>query len=260
MKKTLLTLCSLCVLASCLSVGASAADYSFDTEPYTEYHKATNYEDKYDSAYNYKGQNQIDYDIPEIRYGLSSSQGGFLEGSTSGATGVSGSYGLTDSTSHGYPNVDYNTGGGTNSDPIYVPFTPDVAMSQLKKNDGSYGTVKISRVGLSAKVYEGATTESMAKGAGHYVDTAAWNGNVGLFGHNRGSHAYFSTLKNVKVGDTVTYSTIKGTRTYQVTFVGSISYTDFSYLNSFGDNRMTLITCIADQPTLRLCVQAVEVK
>lgn len=260
MRKALMTIGCLCVLVSGLAVSASAADYSFDTTPKTGYYKATNYEDQYDAAYNYKGQNQIDYDIPEIRYGLSSSQGGFLEGSVSGATGNSGSFGLTGTTSNSYPNVDYGTGSGTTNDPIYVPYTPDVTMSQLKKSDGSYGTVAISRVGLSAKVYEGATTESMAKGAGHYVDTAAWNGNVGLFGHNRGSNAYFSTLKNVKLGDTVTYATLKGTRTYKVTFVGNIAYTDFSYLNSFGDNRMTLITCIANQPTLRLCVQAVEVK
>lgn len=260
MKKTLLTLCSLCVLASSLSVGASAADYSFETTPQTGYYKTTNYEDKYDSAYNYKGQNQIDYDIPEVQYGLSSSLGGLLEGSAPDNNGNSGNPESSGSTTNGYPNVDYGSGGGTTDEPIYVPYTPDVAMSQLKKSDGSYGTVTISRVGLSAKVYEGATTTSMAKGAGHYEDTAAWNGNIGLFGHNRGSHAYFSTLKNVKLGDTVTYSTTQGTRTYKVTFVGSISYTDFSYLNSYGDNRMTLITCIADQPTLRLCVQAVEVK
>lgn len=260
MKKALLTICSLCVLVSGLTVCASAADYSFDTKPDTGYYKATNYEDKYDAAYNYKGQNQIETDIPEIRYGLSSSQGGFLEGSVSGANGNSGSFGLISSTTNSYPNVDYRTGSGTTNDPIYVPFAPDITMSQLKKSDGSYGSVSITRVGLSAKVYEGATTESMAKGAGHYVDTAAWNGNVGLFGHNRGSNAYFSALKNVKIGDTVTYATLKGTRTYKVTFVGNISYTDFSYLNSYGDNRMTLITCIANQPTLRLCVQAVEVK
>ena len=81
-----------------------------------------------------------------------------------------------------------------------------------------------------------------------------------LFGHNRGSHAYFAKLKNVKIGDIVEYKTAIGTKTYQVTFVGSISYTDYSYLNEMGDNRITLITCIANQPSLRLCVQAVEIR
>lgn len=71
---------------------------------------------------------------------------------------------------------------------------------------------------------------------------------------------YFAKLKNVKIGDIVEYKTAIGTKTYQVTFVGSISYTDYSYLNEMGDNRITLITCIANQPSLRLCVRAVEIR
>ena len=97
------------------------------------------------------------------------------------------------------------------------------------------------------------------KGAGHYIGSGCWTGNVGLFGHNCGSSAYFGNLKDVKLGDTVTYATNQGTRVYEVTFVGTIDYTDHSYLNSTGDNRITLITCITNQPSLRLCVQAVEI-
>ena len=70
----------------------------------------------------------------------------------------------------------------------------------------------------------------------------------------------FGQLKNVKLGDIVKYKTSLGTKTYKVTFVGAISYTDYSYLNEMGDNRITLITCIANQPSLRLCVQAVEIR
>ena len=63
----------------------------------------------------------------------------------------------------------------------------------------------------------------------------------------------------MKDGDIVKYKTAIGTKTYKVTFAGAISYTDFSYLNERGDNRITLITCIANQPSLRLCVQAQEI-
>lgn len=248
MKKFITTVCSLCLLVSAMAVSASAADYSFNTTPQTGYYKSTNYEDKYDSQYNYKGTNQIDYDIPEIRYGLSSG----VNQSSYPSESVSGS--LDDQASTGYPDV---SAGDT---VIPIDYVPAVSVEQLKQTDGSLGTISINRVGLSAKVYEGATTESMSKGAGHYTDTSVWNGNVGLFGHNRGSHAYFSTLKNVKVGDIVSYKTCLGTRTYEVTFVGTISWTDFNYLNDSGDNRMTLITCVANQPALRVCVQAVEVK
>ena len=149
MRKALLTICSLCVLLSGLTVCASAADYSFDTKPETGYYKATNYEDKYDAAYNYKGPNQIDTDIPEIRYGLSSSMGGFLEDSVSGVTGNSGSFGLTSSTPNSYPNVDYGTGSGATNNPIYVPYTPDVTMTGGSANftelePGSYAVTEIT--------------------------------------------------------------------------------------------------------------------
>jgi LPXTG-site transpeptidase (sortase) family protein len=248
MKKLITTVCSLCLLVSALAVSASAADYSFSTTPQTGYYKSTNYEDKYDAQYNYKGTNQIDYDIPAVRYGLSNgaTQAEFPSGSVSSGTGTQ--------MDASYPEVD------AGETVIPISYLPAVTVEQLKQNDGSLGTVSIGRVGLSAKVFEGATTEAMAKGAGHYSGTSVWNGNVGLFGHNRGSHAYFAALKNVKAGDTVTYKTSMGTRTYRVTFAGTISWTDFSYLNDSGDNRITLITCVANQPTLRVCVQAVEVK
>lgn len=64
----------------------------------------------------------------------------------------------------------------------------------------------------------------------------------------------------MKVGDIVTYQTNQGTRTYEVQTVANISNTDYSYLNEMGDNRITLITCIKNQPSLRLCVQAVEIR
>lgn len=259
--KKLLTLCLSLSLLSSLVVSASAADYTFETEQSTDYYDSTCYEDKYDADYNYGGRNQIDYDIPEIQYGLSQE---FLESSLNNPYLQSGiQYGLGGSgggSNAGYPDMgsgsaDVIGGGGT----IDITYEPDVTLEQLKKSDGSIGKISISRVKLSAKVYEGATDSSMSKGAGHYTGSSLWNGNVGLFGHNRGNHAYFGKLKNVKVGDTVTYETNVGTKTYQVNYVGTIASTDYSYLNEMGDNRITLITCIANQPSLRLCVQAVEI-
>lgn len=221
---------------------------------------STNYEDLYDAGYNYGARNQIDYDIPEIQYGLSQE---FLETSLNNPYLSSGiQYGLSGgSATTVYPESDFSnssiiSGGSL----IEVLYQPSVTITDLKQKDGSIGKVSIDRVSLSCKVYEGATDSSMSKGAGHYTSSGIYTGNIGLFGHNRGSHAYFAKLKNVKIGDIVEYKTAIGTKTYQVTFVGSISYTDYSYLNEMGDNRITLITCIANQPSLRLCVQAVEIR
>ena len=261
MKKLIILL----TLLAALSIPAAAADYEFTTADDTDYYDSTEYSGYYDSGYNYGGMNEIDFDIPEIKYGLAQE---FLESSLYNPYLSSGmNYGLSCSGgSQGGDNaVSYPVETGSFSvdyqaEPIAVEYAPAVTISDLTRDDGSIGTVTIASVGLEAKVYEGATTESMAKGAGHYETTSLWDGNVGLFGHNRGSHPHFKQLKNVEVGDIVNYETNQGTRTYQVVFVGTISYTDHTYLNEMGDNRITLTTCIADQPSLRLCVQAVEIK
>lgn len=258
--KRLLTLCCLMAMALGMATSANAADYSFSTSANPVYYGSTNYEDLYNASYNYGDRNQIDYDIPEIQYGLSQE---LLESSLNNPYLGSGiQYGLSgSSTTTNYPESDFSnssiiSGGGL----IELPYQPSVTLADLKQSDGSIGRVSIERVGLSCKVYEGETDSSMSKGAGHYSSSSLYTGNVGLFGHNRGSHAYFSKLKDVKVGDIVEYKTAVGTKTYKVNFVGSISYTDYSYLNEMGDNRITLITCIANQPSLRLCVQAVEIR
>ena len=258
--KRILTLCCMLTMALGMASSASAADYSFETSANPVYYGSTNYEDLYDAGYNYGARNQIDYDIPEIQYGLSQE---FLETSLNNPYLSSGiQYGLSGgSATTVYPESDFSnssiiSGGSL----IEVPYQPSVTITDLKQKDGSIGKVSIDRVSLSCKVYEGATDSSMSKGAGHYTSSGIYTGNIGLFGHNRGSHAYFAKLKNVKIGDIVEYKTAIGTKTYQVTFVGSISCTDYSYLNEMGDNRIALITCIANQPSLRLCVQAVEIR
>ena len=211
-------------------------------------------------GYNYGARNQIDYDIPEIQYGLSHE---FLETSLNNPYLSSGiPYGLSGgSATTVYPESDFSnssiiSGGSL----IEVPYQPSVTITDLKQKDGSIGKVSIDRVSLSCKVYEGATDSSMSKGAGHYTSSGIYTGNIGLFGHNRGSHAYFAKLKNVKIGDIVEYKTAIGTKTYQVNFCRvHLLYRLFD-LNEMGDNRITLITCIANQPSLRLCVQAVEIR
>lgn len=49
-----------------LSVSASAADYSFETDGTPEYYPSTSYEEVYGSRYNYGGKNLVDYQVPEL--------------------------------------------------------------------------------------------------------------------------------------------------------------------------------------------------
>lgn len=257
--KNLLSLCCTLTMALGLMNSANAADYTFKTDPNPDYYKSTSYEDLYDAQYRFGARNQIDYDIPEIKYGLAQE---FLETSLNNPYLSGGiQYGLGgNSGTSTYPDMDYSSSGSISGGTIELPYRPALTVADLMQKDGSIGTVSIKRIGLSAKVYEGASNASMAKGVGHYTGSGLYDGNIGLFGHNRGSHAYFGKLKNVKVGDTVTYKTNQGTKTYEVKTVMTIASDDYSFLNEMGDNRITMITCIANQPSLRLCVQAVEIR
>ena len=99
----------------------------------------------------------------------------------------------------------------------------------------------------------------MKNSVGHFAQTPIYNGNVGLSAHNRDYKIDFRQLKNVKVGDLVTYRTNFGTRTYKVIVKTNIKETDFSYLENTQDNRITMITCIENKPTERLVVQATQI-
>ena len=128
----------------------------------------------------------------------------------------------------------------------------------LYYSDNSIGRLKIPSIDLSVKVYETESLESLAKGAGHFKSTSCWEGNVGICGHNRGVTNHFGKIHTLEKGDEIEYSTKLGTRIYQVVSVMKIEETDFSHLLRTSDNRITLITCVNDQPSKRWCVQAVE--
>ena len=230
---------------------AGAISYSFDAPDSPEYYGSTNYADIYQAEYQYGSINAVDFDIPELPYGLYSN-------TSLGAMEKVPLPGNTGSPSAGITSLDF----GLSSESwisIDTPTSSWISADDLIRADGSIGTLTIPSLGINMKVWEGETTESMAKGLGHYTSTAAWNGNVGICGHNRGAKYVIGNIKDMKAGDTITYTTLQGTRTYKVSFVGIISYTDWSYLQATSDNRITLTTCLADQPTKRVCVQALEI-
>lgn len=161
----------------------------------------------------------------------------------------------TDEKLNGLEGISFNRLAGTSaSSGSYT------AQTQLVSTNGHFGAVSIGNRKLFAYVYPGATYESMRKGAGHVDGTSTWNGNVALCGHNRGSWPYFGTLKNVQIGDVITYRTSLGVRTYRVTSAGRILATNTAVLNPTSDNRITLLTCIANKPAYRLCIIGKEIK
>lgn len=66
---------------------------------------------------------------------------------------------------------------------------------------------------------------------------------------------YFSRLKELEIGDEITYKLKNKTKKYIVQTVTIIEETDWSYLQKTKEDKITLITCVENQPTKRLCVQ-----
>jgi sortase A len=159
-------------------------------------------------------------------------------------------------------NEDYAPGSGD----VSVGLLPSTSQTEtlnttpLYYADGSIGTLYIERTGKTIKVYEGENLENLKLGAGHFTMTSAWDGNVVLCGHNRGSAPYFSFVKDLQNGDKVTYTTLYGTRTYAVVLNETISETDYSKLGWSEDNILTLITCVIDTPELRWAATLREIK
>ena len=123
------------------------------------------------------------------------------------------------------------------------------------------GILTIEKIGLKAKVKEGSTQDILLEYIGHMPETAKYEGNIGLAAHNRGTeYAYFARINELEKGDKITYKTKFYERTYIVTKKKVIYDTDWSDLQTTKDNRITMITCIANKPDQRLCVQAVEEK
>ena len=273
MKRLLSMAMLLVTMISSMAVSANAAEYTFDGVDNTVYYPSTSYEDTHTSRYIYGGTNLIDYQIPELPYGvLSTTQTGIMEkrvypnlqqgiGGISGngiygVTGSTGSYGVGVGSSVLAPGV--SLGGITTLLPSPIAFTEyskDFCLS-----NGAVGRISIPAIGVSRYyVWEGETSSSLSKGLAHFSSTSVWDGNVGICGHNRGAKYVIGDIKELEPGDKITYTTSEGTRTYEVETVTTIRNDDWSYLAATSDNRITLITCVKDDSSHRLCIQAVEV-
>ena len=165
-----------------------------------------------------------------------------------------------------YPSVD--TSG--NLTMTQIPSSPtDIAQSNIGSGytevtsdlyyaNGSLGTLKIPSIGLTVKVVQGTDSAALAKGAGHFTNTSIWDGNVCLAGHNRGVNNHFGKIHTLEAGDTITLTTMLGTRTYAVVSVEKVSVNDSSGTAATTDNRVTLYTCVMNQPDYRWCVTAIQ--
>ena len=117
----------------------------------------------------------------------------------------------------------------------------------------------IPKISLEAEVSEGTRKEVMDKFVGHFEETTKTSGNVGLAAHNRGYPVnYFANIKQLKEGDEIIYKYYEFEKKYLVVEIKIIKDTDWEPLEGTKENKITLITCVENEPEYRRCIQAVE--
>ena len=120
--------------------------------------------------------------------------------------------------------------------------------------------IEIPKINLIAKISEGTSKEIMDVFVGHFEETAKDIGNIGLAAHNRGYKVnYFQDLKKLEEGDEILYKYNGKQRKYFVKIHKIIKDTDWTLLENTEENRITLITCVENEPEYRRCIQAIEV-
>lgn len=119
--------------------------------------------------------------------------------------------------------------------------------------------LEIPSIQLEAKIEEGTSQEIMNQFIGHFEESKKWVGNVCLAAHNRGyDKNYFAEIKKLKEGDEILYYYEEDKRKYRVEKNFIIQDTDLSYIENTQENKITLITCVENEPNYRRCVQAIE--
>jgi len=262
--KKLITFILTAALCMSLAAPAFAADYSFGSGPDTgdTFGKPTGYDSPVspDPMSENTRRNKDNSDLPPPYFYGS----GYIPTDTSSPyhdntppyAGTSGNPSASTDASFngGVSDTGGNNGGVLISTSAFE--SPTYNTAPLYYEDGSIGTLYIKKLNKTIKVYEGESLENMKKGIGHFEFTSAWDGTVGFAGHNRGAAAYFSFVKDLAVGDTITYTTKYGTRTYTVYNKVKISETDYSGLGWSPDNILAMITCVENEPAYRWLVQA----
>lgn len=178
----------------------------------------------------------------------------------------------------GYTSEQPQVPGQANADAFSLPkepLTPDAVWEEdavitynsytlpdkIMLEEDCLGVLAIPAIELEMSIYEAEDEmEAMLRGGAHYKDTSAWDGNVGISGHNSGvpEAVSFGRLHELNLGDIITYRTALGERRYKVETILEIDDGDWNWLGRTADNRMTLTTCITGKPDKRLMVQGVE--
>jgi sortase A len=110
--------------------------------------------------------------------------------------------------------------------------------------NGLIGRLDVPRVGLSAFIFEGTGQSTLSHAVGHIPSTIlpGQSGNVGLAAHR---DTFFRPLKDVRLNDIVTLTTLGIQYRYRVVSTRVVAPTEISVLRNDNNNDevLTLVTC-----------------
>lgn len=116
--------------------------------------------------------------------------------------------------------------------------------------------IEIPTISLKAPITEGTTKEILDSYVGHFEESPTKKGNVCLAAHNRGyKNNYFENLKKLKIGDEIFYKNNEYEEKYIVSKHEIIKDTDWVNLENTKEDKITLITCVENEPNYRRCIQ-----
>ena len=142
--------------------------------------------------------------------------------------------------------------------------TPNNTVAMVEEKQNNINTpkiwqIEIPKINLVAPIAEGTSADIMNQYVGHFEETPKNKGNIGLAAHNRGYKVnYFQDLKLLQKGDLIIYTYNGEISKYSVNEMGIIKDTDWSKLETSNQDKLTLITCLEDEPEYRRYIQAVK--
>lgn len=121
--------------------------------------------------------------------------------------------------------------------------------------------IEIPTISLKASITEGTTKEILDNYVGHFEESPTKKGNICLAAHNRGyKNNYFENLKKLKIGDEIFYKNNEYEEKYVVSKHEIIKDTDWVNLENTEEDKITLITCVENEPSYRRCIQGEKVE
>ena len=107
---------------------------------------------------------------------------------------------------------------------------------------GVIGEIQVRRLHLKAIVVQGSSHTILRRAVGHIPETALPGepGNVALAGHR---DTFFRPLRNIRLGDAITFKTPDGAFQYVVESTAVVAASEVGVLASSDGRTLTLITC-----------------